>query len=280
MDKISYTPTLVEKDKERLKTYSAEMVNNDPAYAELIQSKIADPNELAKLNEVSKATFNHPIRTGYELEDAAAAYDSSLLINKPKSEKSQENLMGKRKNARDMQEDRQSHAIYMEGLKNDNIVARGSVNSDFVGGTGNSLDEIGGVRDVANKNGKRISKGIAYNPDGSAMTGVLTIAAEDLPSNVTTSLAAGKLPKQRYYKLFARNGIIESITTQNGEVTRVGMENLQKQADTEPAKKPAKIFGRNKPKEDLDPAGFKKEGKYWKYKDGRLFDDAGNVIKK
>lgn len=30
---------------------------------------------------------------------------------------------------------------------------------------------------------------------------------------------------------------------------------------------------------ELDPNGFKKEGKYWKYKDGRLFDDKGNVIK-
>lgn len=30
---------------------------------------------------------------------------------------------------------------------------------------------------------------------------------------------------------------------------------------------------------DLDPNGFKREGKYWKYKDGRLFDDKGNVIK-
>lgn len=32
--------------------------------------------------------------------------------------------------------------------------------------------------------------------------------------------------------------------------------------------------------QDLDPNGFKKEGKYWRYKDGRLFDDKGNVIKK
>ncbi len=31
---------------------------------------------------------------------------------------------------------------------------------------------------------------------------------------------------------------------------------------------------------DLDPNGFKKEGKYWKYKDGTLFDDKGNVVNK
>lgn len=30
----------------------------------------------------------------------------------------------------------------------------------------------------------------------------------------------------------------------------------------------------------LDPNGFKKEGQYWKYKDGTLFDAQGNVIKK
>lgn len=31
---------------------------------------------------------------------------------------------------------------------------------------------------------------------------------------------------------------------------------------------------------DLDPNGFTKEGKYWKYKDGTLFDDKGNVVNK
>lgn len=29
----------------------------------------------------------------------------------------------------------------------------------------------------------------------------------------------------------------------------------------------------------LDPNGFKKDGKYWRYKDGRLFDDKGKLIK-
>lgn len=119
-----------------------------------------------------------------------------------------------------------------------------------------------------------------------------------IPADLQAVLKASgiDISSANYFKIEIENGKAVAITPEGGKrIDRVAIANAQKKFNTEGQKQTQPDFetvtpsvkqpdgGQSKPTKvdlkSLDPNGFKKEGKYWKYKDGRLFDDNGNLIK-
>lgn len=131
---------------------------------------------------------------------------------------------------------------------------------DIVNGTsGNSFDEFGGVNPIVvntgaggitgaitggNKVTGVIDKGIVYDGDGNLYTGEITVDKKDVPINVTTSMASGKVTLPKQVPLTVKNGIIVGLKTNNGVVDRIGIENLQKKVNTEPIKGAQPVYGK------------------------------------
>jgi len=123
--------------------------------------------------------------------------------------------------------------------------------------TGNALDEFGVVTDLSLQSGGKISKGLVYDKSGNAYNGELAVKKEWLPANVTVSLSAAKIPLKNVMNVKVKDGVIQSIMTPNGEVSRQAMENLQKKANTEPIKAPQPVFGN--PTKKVEQPAPKKE---------------------
>jgi len=136
--------------------------------------------------------------------------------------------------------------------------------------SGNSFDEFGGVTpiyiEIPNEGGfgsvtGKIDKGVVFDKDGNLFTGEVEVGKKDIPVNVATSLAAGKIPIPAKVPLVVKDGIIVGIKTPNGIVDREkGILNLQKKANTEPIKGDQPKFGKTT-KEVEQPAPKKETPK-------------------
>lgn len=130
--------------------------------------------------------------------------------------------------------------------------------------TGNAFDEIGGVRDLEMKKGGvlkgRISQGIVYDEKGGMYNGEVPIPREYLPANVTTALESGKIKIPREVRAVVKDGVVQSIITPNGEISRLALENLQKNVNKEPAKAAQPQYGsKNKPIKKVTDANLLKQ---------------------
>jgi len=138
------------------------------------------------------------------------------------------------------------------------------------GTSGNSFDEFGGVApiyiEIPNEGGfgsvtGKIDKGIVFDKDGNLFSGEFEVGKKDIPVNVSTSLAAGKIPIPAKVPLVVKDGIIIGIKTPNGIVDREkGILNLQKKANTEPIKAAQPVYG-NPTKKAEQPASKKEAPK-------------------
>lgn len=224
---------LTDEEEEALKTqYYAKI--NDPKYKSIY----------GEVKPFPESALNTDLGKAVALKTMQAVVATPLQPLKTESKLNQDKALKNRQGfAKDMQEDRQRFTEYMEGVKNANIVSRGANNpNNFVNTSGNALDEFGGVRTLQGDK-TRIEGGIVYNKDGTAKTGETVVIKQLIPVNVSNALQSAKIPIPTTVKIFSRNGVIESIMTPNGEISRQAMENLQKKLNTEPVKAPQPVFG-------------------------------------
>lgn len=131
----------------------------------------------------------------------------------------------------------------------------------------NWLDEKGNLREtVLDANGKKKPlSGITISIDKAADGDNVYISAGNMSGFVNES----KL------KSNAESWLATYAKERKGQEVYGKIDELYQKAKETGQPKETKVDYNS-----LDPNGFTKEGKYWKYKDGTLFDDNGNVIKK
>lgn len=278
---VSNVPDLDQTAKDKIYALATDKYHGNKRFKKMIDSKT--PEQLAELNDISKEVFGHYIREDFAPEDISAAYSVLQLPVTSTKSKVQASIAGKQKFSKEMQEERQRFAEAQQ-LRGYQFAIKRQENAAKLGLTGqptppNILDEF------------TVEFGEAYKDplSGQTLTIVDTknIPAKYRPLLTTPGITVGD---KTFYVVdetgsFIGNDkqVITPVSATDNFVKTYGNtkfklegrkkfleENKDKKIETKKA---------DTPKEELDPKGFKKEGKYWKYKDGRLFDDNGNVIK-
>ena len=114
-------------------------------------------------------------------------------------------------------------------------------------------------------------------------------AGKEVPVLSNEDINSNKKDKAISYRVQKIDGkpVVTEIQVGNKWYDRAYFRNAQLTADKEPAKGEKTSYkaeqsvkgGAKKSEPPPDPSGYKKEGKYWRYKDGSLYDDNGNIVK-
>ena len=157
----------------------------------------------------------------------------------------------------------------------------------YMGGAGGGAGDVKGNefdRIDYDAGSVKISGGEAKTTNGEPFTGGIRVKAELIPAQVQAILktAGIDVSDEEFFNMTYKDGKLQSMKPEgSGKVIdRIDMANAQKKWNSEPQKSNQPDFGERVDLTTLDPKGFKKEGNNYRYKDGRLFDAKGNVIKK
>ncbi len=228
------------------------------------EAKIQDPKFKALYGE----TKPFPESAGNtELGQATALKVMEGVVNLPLEPIKEKSVLNADRNKdRNMADFKDKQAELFEWWKKKNAItyrqsmakiAANKQGQDIINGTsGNSFDEFGGVTPIRIEGGKGafgvgatpavvIDKGIAFDDNGNLYNGEVIVDKKDVPVNVSTSLAAGKILVPSKVPLIVKDGIIIGMKTNNGVVDREkGILNLQKKVNTEPIKAPQPTYGK------------------------------------
>lgn len=262
---VTTLPVLNEKAKAMMVSDAADRIHTDPVFKKKIQTDLAGTGQLQGLVQIAQEQFGLKDPTEITDELLAAAYTYSKLPIGVTKEKVQANYTNReagkmadwkiKDTAKNAEWDRRNQKTFGQSLTK--IAANKTPAEQQTGTTGNALDEFGVVTDLSLQSGGKISKGLVYDKSGNAYNGELAVKKEWLPANVTVSLSAAKIPLKNVMNVKVKDGVIQSIMTPNGEVSRQAMENLQKKANTEPIKAPQPVFGN--PTKKVEQPAPKKE---------------------
>jgi len=278
LEVVTSNPIFKDEDKKSLYDYGATRLHSDPSFEEFIKNGLPNTGLLPNLVEIAKKQFGVKDATEISDEDLAAAFLYSQLPTSQTKAKVIPSFTNReaakmddwktKEKARALEWDRRT------GVQQKNSLIRIAANrqgQEIANGTsGNSFDEFGGVTpiyiEIPNEGGfgsvtGKIDKGVVFDKDGNLFTGEVEVGKKDIPVNVATSLAAGKIPIPAKVPLVVKDGIIVGIKTPNGIVDREkGILNLQKKANTEPIKGDQPKFGKTT-KEVEQPAPKKETPK-------------------
>lgn len=236
------TPSLSQDEKNKMYAFSVETFHKSPKFRKTITTALAGTGALQKLNEISQQVYGKEIESD---EDIAAAYTASKLLTpeiKPKIRQDVGAVMDKRR--KEGMEDWEYKTRINQANSLNKIAANKQGQQVMEGTTGNSLDEFGSVRPLYLDSGGKIDKGIVFDINGNLYNGEIVVKRESIPANVSTSLGAAKIPLKPFMNVIVKDGVIQSLRTPNGEVSRQAMENLQKKANVEPIKAPQPVYGK------------------------------------
>lgn len=265
LEVVTSNPIFKDEDKKSLYDYGATRLHSDPSFEEFIKNGLANTGLLPNLVEIAKKQFGVKDATEISDEDLSAAFLYSQLPTSQTKAKVIPSFTNReagkmadwkiKDTAKNAEWDRRNQKTFGQSLTK--IAANKTPAEQQTGTTGNALDEFGVVTDLPLQSGGKISKGLVYDKSGNAYNGELAVKKEWLPANVTVSLSAAKIPLKNVMNVKVKDGVIQSIMTPNGEVSRQAMENLQKKANTEPIKAPQPVFGN--PTKKVEQPAPKKE---------------------
>jgi len=258
---VTSNPQFDEDSKKKLYDFAATKLHTDDSFEETIKNGLAETGLLQNLVEIAKKQFGVQDVSNMTDEDLAAAFLYSQIPTSKTESKVQPNYTNRTADKRTYDEaewDRRTAANQRNSLEKiaANKRAQGLDGNET---TGNAFDELGGVQPIYLQSGGKIDKGVVFDKDGNLYNGTIVGKKEWLPANVTTSLAASKVPIDKFMDIVVKDGVVQSLRTKNGEVSRQAMENLQKKANVEPLKAAQPVYG--KPQGDKKQAPAKTKPK-------------------
>lgn len=284
MEVVTTNPILGEDTKKSIYSFSADKYHSNRSFRKKIENDLAQTGQLPVLQDIFQKTFGKPIETD---EDIAAAYTVSQLPTSSTRAKvipNTEAVMDKKRKEGNEDWLWKNGIVYQESLNK--IAANKQAGISLESGVGYPTEEI------AKKYGKE--QDVTMPGRGKTrQTVIFTDEADPNEIDFIRGFVKGKsLGVEPITFKGGRKGFIYHPGTKdwegangqmvNGERVRRSLLddiiNTKFKAEQNTKNKTRTKASENKNKAELDPTGFKKEGKYWRYKDGRLFDDAGKVI--